>query len=118
VLFTILFELAMLPLLTLINGAFSVAEMALIWTRKTRLTQKADAGDTSARGALDLVDTPTRFLATVQRGMTLVGGVAGTFGGASLSTTLATQVGQVPPLARPAAWPERAVACRWDKETL
>jgi putative hemolysin len=92
--------------------------MALVWARKTRLTQKADAGATGARAALDLVDVPPRFLSTVQRSMPLVGVVASTFGAAPLSTTLATQVRQVPPLARPAAWPERAVACRWDKRVL
>ena len=92
---TILFALAILLLLTLINGAFAMAEMALVSTRKARLAQKADAGDTVARAALDLVDNPTRFLSTVQLGMTLVGIVAGAFGGASLSTTLATQVRRV-----------------------
>jgi CBS domain containing-hemolysin-like protein len=67
--------------LTLINGAFAMAEMALVSARKARLAQKADAGDAGARAALDLVDNPTRFLSTVQLGMTLVGIVAGAFGG-------------------------------------
>jgi putative hemolysin len=95
VLSTILFELAILLVLTLINGAFAMAEMALVSARKARLAQKADAGDAAARAALDLVDNPTRFLSTVQLGITLVGIVAGAFGEASLSTTLATQVRRV-----------------------
>jgi putative hemolysin len=66
VLSTILFELAILLLLTLPNGAFAMAEVALVSARKARLAQKADAGDTAARAALDLVDNPTRFLSTVQ----------------------------------------------------
>lgn len=95
----ILVELAILLLLTLVNGAFALAEMALVSARKARLSQRAAQGDRGARRALDLLAAPTRFLSTVQLGITLVGVVAGAFGGATLSTRLAAELRRVPLLA-------------------
>lgn len=92
----ILIELAILLLLTLVNGAFALAEMALVSARPARLTHRAAQGDRGARQALDLLAAPTRFLSTVQLGITLVGVVAGAFGGATLSTKLAAELRRVP----------------------
>jgi Cyclin M transmembrane N-terminal domain len=95
----ILFELTILLLLTLVNGAFALAETALVSARSARLAHRAARGDRGARRALDLLAAPTRFLSTVQLGITLVGVVAGAFGGATLSTRLAAELHRVPLLA-------------------
>ncbi len=74
--------------LTLINGVFSMYEMAMVASRKIRLEQKSEDGDKGAQTAMELLQTPNRFLSTVQVGITLVGIVSGAFGGASLAEPL------------------------------
>ena len=64
-------EIIIIFLLVMLNGAFSMAEMALVSVRKTRLQQWADGGSDGARAALDLVDKPESFLSITQLGMTL-----------------------------------------------
>jgi len=89
-------ELAVILLLLLINGVFSMSEMAVVSARKTRLEHRAEQGDGGARAALELAAHPTNFLSTVQVGITLVGVLAGAFGGAGLSELLATALADVP----------------------
>ncbi|GAB4466406.1 MAG: CNNM domain-containing protein [Armatimonadaceae bacterium] len=60
-------------LLTLIKGAFSLAETAFITVRRVRLEQLAESGNKSAQTALRLVESPQRYIATVQMGATLFG---------------------------------------------
>jgi putative hemolysin len=91
-------ELLIVGLLILLNGALAMAEMALVSSRKARLEQWANAGDQRARAALELANEPTRFLSTVQVGITLLGILAGAFGGATISQAVAAQVRGVPPL--------------------
>ena len=76
-----------------------MAEIAIVSARKARLQQKAEAGDQKARLALDLANSPDSFLSTVQIGITLVGILAGAFGGATISEVLAAQLNRVPQLA-------------------
>jgi putative hemolysin len=78
-------ELALLLLLMLVNGLFAMAEMALVSARKPRLQQLADDGDERAKIAVELVSAPTRFLSTVQFGVTLSGIFAGAYGGAAVA---------------------------------
>ena len=59
--------------LTLLNGAFAMSELALTASRKVRLQTLADEGDKGAQAALDLLDNPTQFLSVVQVGITSVG---------------------------------------------
>jgi putative hemolysin len=92
-------DLLIILLLVLANGVFSMSEMAVVAARKARLEQRAEAGDAGARAALTLVNAPTRFLSTVQLGITLIGIIAGAFGGAALSETLAASLRQIPLLA-------------------
>ena len=92
-------DLLIILLLVLANGVFSMSEMAVVAARKARLEQRADAGDAGARAALALASAPTRFLSTVQLGITLIGIIAGAFGGAALSETLAASLRQIPLLA-------------------
>ena len=59
--------------LTLLNGAFAMSELALTASRKVRLQTMAEAGDKGAQAALDLLDNPTQFLSSVQVGITSIG---------------------------------------------
>jgi putative hemolysin len=78
-------DLALLLVLILINGVFAMSEMSLAASRKARLQVMAEAGDAGARAALDLHDNPTRFLSTVQIGITSIGVLNGIVGEAAFS---------------------------------
>ncbi|MDQ3226244.1 MAG: hemolysin family protein, partial [Chloroflexota bacterium] len=92
-------DIVILLLLFLVNGLFAMSEMAMATSRKSRLQQLADDGSTRARAALNLIEHPNRFLATVQIGITLIGIVTGFFGGAALSDRVAQQLARIAPLA-------------------
>ncbi len=78
-------EVLIVALLILFNGVLSGSELAVISARKIRLQQLAVAGDSGAAAALRLQEDPNRFLSTVQFGITLVGILAGAFGGATIA---------------------------------
>ncbi len=88
-----------LLVLMLINGLFAMAEMAVVSSRKTRLQQWANEGNTGAQTALELSTHPDRFLSTTQIGMTLIGILAGAFGERSLVASLSGWLKTVPELA-------------------
>ena len=92
-------QIAVIVVLTLLNGLFAMSETALVSSRKARLRERAEAGDTGARVALELAYSPTRFLSTVQIGISLIGVLAGAFGGAALAGPLAEALRRVPWLA-------------------
>jgi putative hemolysin len=92
-------ELFILGLLLAANGLFAMAEIAIASARKARLRQLADEGDAGARAALDLASQPTRFLSTVQIGITVCGVLAGAFGGSTIASQAAVWLGQFPALA-------------------
>lgn len=75
--------------LILVNGLFAMAELAVVSSRRTRLEQLADEGSKGAAAALRLLEEPTRFLSTVQIGITLIGVLAGVYSGASFAEPLA-----------------------------
>lgn len=91
-------EILILILLILINGLFSLSEMAVVSARKVRLQQRAEEGSKGARTALALAVQPTRFLSTVQIGITLIGILSGAFGGATIAETLTAYFAQFPAL--------------------
>jgi putative hemolysin len=76
-----------------------MSEIAVVAARKVRLQQRADEGDERARAALELAHDPEKFLSTVQFGITLVGVLAGAYGGARLAEPLAVPIASVPELA-------------------
>jgi len=84
-------EVIIIALLLVLNGVFSMSELALMTAKRSRLEHRAEDGDLGARAALDLAAHPTAFLSTVQVGITLVGVLAGAFGGAGISAVLAEQ---------------------------
>ncbi|MGK9116759.1 hemolysin family protein [Olivibacter jilunii] len=82
-------EIVIIIALILINGLFSMSELALVSTRKFKLEASIKKGDTGAAKALELANNPTTFLSTVQIGITLVGILTGLFSGKSLTLTVA-----------------------------
>lgn len=97
---TVAFQSAIILVLILLNGLFAMSETALVSARKAGLRQRADAGDRSARTALELANSPNRFLSTVQIGISLIGVLSGAVGGAAIAEPLANALsGAVPVLA-------------------
>jgi putative hemolysin len=101
----VLVEVAIIILLLMMNGVFAMAEIAVVTSRKSRLRRLAVQGNAKARAALELAESPTRFLSTVQIGITLVGILAGAVGGATLATELGKALaGPLGTYAEPAAF--------------
>jgi putative hemolysin len=92
-------EVLIILLLVIVNGAFAMAEIAVVSSRQARLQQKANAGDVGARTALGLARNPGHFLATIQIGITLVGIFAGAFGGATIAAQVEERLNGIPSLA-------------------
>lgn len=93
------FEVLFIFLLLLANGVFAMAEIAVVSAKKSRLRRLADQGNAKAKLALELAESPNRFLATVQIGITLVGIFAGAFGGATITAKLAPVIARATVLA-------------------
>ena len=93
------FEIILILALVLANGVFSMAEMAVVSSRKARLQQLAEGGSHGAAVALQLAQNPNHFLSTVQIGITMIGTLAGTFGGATLAEKGSIYLQQFPALA-------------------
>jgi magnesium and cobalt exporter, CNNM family len=68
-----------------LNGFLAMSELAIVCARRARLQRRAASGSRGARIAIELANNPTRFLSTVQIGITLIGIVAGAVGGAMVS---------------------------------
>ncbi|MDO9243868.1 MAG: hemolysin family protein [Rhodocyclaceae bacterium] len=83
-------ELLFLIMLILLNGAFAMSEIALVTARRARLVRLAEDGDSAAAVAVKLHDDPTRFLSTVQIGITSIGILSGIVGEAVFAAPLAT----------------------------
>jgi putative hemolysin len=83
------FDIIVILLLILLNGLFSMSEIAILSARKARLLQWVEEGNQKARVALDLANAPNMLLSTVQIGITLVGVLSGAFGGATLAEEFA-----------------------------
>lgn len=92
-------EILVLILLITANGVFSMAEMAVVSARKARLRHRVEEGDKGAVIAMSLAEKPTRFLSTVQIGITLIGIMSGAFGGATIAEELGAYFMQYPWLA-------------------
>src|SRR6266702_605084 len=92
-------ELVIVILLILANGVFAMSETAFVSARKVRLQQWANEGNAKAAAALEFVNSPNRLLSTVQLGITLIGILAGAFGGATIAEAVAVNIRAVPLLA-------------------
>jgi putative hemolysin len=92
-------DISFLLALIAINGLFAMSEMAVVSSRRARLVQMAEAGQAGAARALTLSSEPTRFLSTVQVGITSIGILSGALGEATVASRLQTIFESVPPLA-------------------
>jgi len=88
------FEVIVILLLILLNGVFAMAELSLVSARRARLAVLERKGASGAALARRLAEDPQRFLPTVQVGITLVGILAGVFGGARVAHHLADWLAQ------------------------
>lgn len=94
-----LIDIAILFALILLNGFFSMSEMALVSARKTRLQSGAQEGKRSYQRALQAAQEPSRFLSTIQVGISLIGTFAGAFGGATVADALSSTLARIPAMA-------------------
>jgi len=89
-------HLSILLLLILLNGFFAMAEIALVSARPARLQPLASGGSAGAQAAIELKADPSRLLATVQIGVTVIAVLSGTFGQATLGAPLEEYFGSLP----------------------
>jgi putative hemolysin len=92
-------EFFLIFVLILINGFFALSEISLVSARKSRLEGLAKKGDAGAKKAAELAENPSRFLSTVQVGITLTGILTGIFGGETIAENLEVSLKRVPLLA-------------------
>jgi len=92
-------EIVAVVLLILVNGVLALSELAVVSSRRSRLEALSRDGVSGARVALGLIDDPSRFLATVQIGITLVGILAGAFGGVTIADQLGSALNLIPGIA-------------------
>ena len=85
-------EMLILACLILLNGAFAMSEVALLTARRSRLTTLARRGDALAAAAVKLSSEPTRFLSTIQIGITSIGLLTGIVSEAVLAAPLAVRL--------------------------
>jgi len=83
-------EIVLLSALIVLNGLFAMSEIALVTARKARMQKLVDQGDRAAAAAVKLGEDPTRFLSTIQIGITSIGILNGIVGEAALAGPLAT----------------------------
>lgn len=92
-------DISLLFILILINGLFALSEIAIVGSRRVRLQQMAEQGSGGAAVALQLGEQPTRFLSTVQVGITSIGIMSGAIGEATISERLTAAVERIPMVA-------------------
>jgi putative hemolysin len=88
-------DVAIIVGLIVLNGVFAMSELAIVSARKPRLEALARKGSSGARAALGLAEDPSKFLSTVQIGITLIGILAGAYSGASLGGPVGERLEQL-----------------------
>jgi putative hemolysin len=94
-----LVDILIILALILLNGILAMSELAIVSSKKLRLEKLSEHGSRGAKAALQLTDSPSHFLSTVQVGITLIGIFNGAFGEASLVARLTPQIAEIAPLA-------------------
>ncbi|WP_419870551.1 hemolysin family protein [Chryseobacterium sp. CT-SW4] len=92
-------EIFIIVLLILLNGIFSMSEMALVSSKKFKLKNEEQKGNSNAKTAVQLSENPNKFLSTVQIGITLIGILLGIYSGDRLTHDLAAYISEYPMLA-------------------
>jgi len=93
-------EILIILILILINGIFSMSEIALVSARKNRLTSAAQQGNRGAKTALELQAAPSKLLSTVQIGITLIGLLTGIYSGEKITQDMEAFILQFPLIAK------------------
>lgn len=88
-------ELVIIFLLILLNGVFSMVEIALISARKFKLENAKKKGSNGAKAALELSENPTKFLSTVQIGITLISILLGVYSGENITNDVISFVKKI-----------------------
>jgi putative hemolysin len=88
-------EILIILFLILLNGVFSMSEIALVSSRKFKLESAAKKGNSNARKALQLANNPNTFLSTVQIGITLIGIMTGIFSGEKIEDDLRASIEKI-----------------------
>ena len=81
-------EIFAIGVLISLNGMLAMSEIAVISSRKIKLQKMSQDGNKGADITLELLESPNQFLSAVQIGITLIGILAGAFGGATISIYL------------------------------
>ncbi len=81
-------EIIIILILIVLNGVLAMSELAIVSSRRSKLQQMANNGKKHANTVIELIDDPNQFLSTIQIGITLIGILAGAFGGATLAEPL------------------------------
>jgi putative hemolysin len=92
-------DLSILLVLIFINGLFAMSEIAIVSSRRARLQQLAEEGSTGAESAIALSEDPTRFLSTIQVGITSIGILSGAVGESTLAEHIKAHLLNVPLIA-------------------
>jgi putative hemolysin len=92
-------QIGLVLFLIFVNGLFAMSEMAIVSARRSRLQQRADKGGAGEVRALELAAQPSRFLSTVQVGITTIGVLNGALGEASVSSQIEPLLMTMPELA-------------------
>lgn len=88
-------EIIIIIFLILLNGIFSMSEMALVSSRNFKLKSERKKGNSNAKTALELSENPNKFLSTVQIGITLIGILLGIYSGDKLTEGLAHYISTI-----------------------
>jgi putative hemolysin len=88
-------EFIIIIILILINGFFAMSEISVVSARRSRLEASAKKGNAGAKKAVELAENPSRFLSTVQVGITTIGILTGLFGGESLAKDLEVHIRKI-----------------------
>lgn len=94
-----LFDLSLLLALIIVNGILAMSEIAVVGAKRTRLLQMAESGNAGAKRAMALAAEPTRFLSSVQVGITAIGILSGAIGEASVAARLRLWLERIPGVA-------------------
>jgi len=89
-------EILVIFILIILNGIFALSEIAVITSRRIKLQKMSEDGNKNADIAIELAESPNQFLSTIQIGITLIGILAGAFGGATLVQAISGYVEGIP----------------------
>lgn len=97
----LLVEIAVIILLIFVNGFLAMGEFAIVSSKKSRIIQHKKSDSRGVQAALALCDDPNSFLSAIQIGITLIGILAGAYGGASIAAALSPWLAEVFPPIKP-----------------